>query len=322
MGSQGRDDGHPPDLGHDHPHEHFGRADLAALATRQGVRATWLSLGGLALTATLQLAIVAVTGSVALLADTIHNFTDCLTAVPLLIAFRLGRRPPSRRYPYGYHRAEDLAGIFIVAMILASSVLAALEAVQRLVHPRPMTHPGLVLAAGIIGALGNEGVSVYRIRVGRRIGSTALVADGLHARTDGLTSLAVVGSAIGAIAGIDRADAVLGLLITLVIVSTLVQAARSVLHRILDGTEETTITLIESVAAAVPGVEHVTGAKARWTGHQLRAELSIDVEPSMSVEAGHDIAEGVRGALLRNVPQLSEASVHVDPHEHGPHAMR
>ena len=322
MGSQGRDDGHPPDPGHDHPHEHFGRADLAALATRQGVRATWLSLGGLALTATLQLAIVAVTGSVALLADTIHNFTDCLTAVPLLIAFRLGRRPPSRRYPYGYHRAEDLAGIFIVAMILASSVLAALEAVQRLVHPRPMTHPGLVLAAGIIGALGNEGVSVYRIRVGRRIGSTALVADGLHARTDGLTSLAVVGSALGAIAGVDRADAVLGLLITLVIVSTLVQAARSVLHRILDGTEETTITLIESVAAAVPGVEHVTDAKARWTGHQLRAELSIDVEQSMSVEAGHGIAEGVRGALLRNVPQLSEANVHVDPHEHGPHAMR
>jgi cation diffusion facilitator family transporter len=322
MGSQGHDDGHPPDLGHDHPHEHFGRADLAALATRQGVRATWLSLGGLAFTATLQLAIVAVTGSVALLADTIHNFTDCLTAVPLLIAFRLGRRPPSRRYPYGYHRAEDLAGVFIVAMILASSVLAAIEAVQRLVHPRPMTHPGLVLAAGIIGALGNEGVSVYRIRVGRRIGSTALVADGLHARTDGLTSLAVVGSAVAAIEGIDRADAVLGLLITLVIVSTLVQAARSVLHRILDGTEETTITLIESVAAAVPGVEHVTDAKARWTGHQLRAELSIDVEPSMSVEAGHDIAEGVRGALLRNVPQLSQASVHVDPHEHGPHAMR
>src|SRR5439155_26002647 len=171
--------------GHDHPHQPFGPADIASLATRQGVRATWVSLGGLALTAVLQLAIVVVTGSVALLADTIHNFTDCLTAIPLLIAFRLGKRPPSRRYPYGYHRAEDLAGIFIVAMILASSVLAALEAVQRLVHPRTMTHPGLVLAAGVIGALGNEVVSVYRIRVGRRIGSTALVADGLHARTDG-----------------------------------------------------------------------------------------------------------------------------------------
>ena len=308
--------------GHDQPHQPFGPADIASLATRQGVRATWVSLGGLALTAVLQLAIVVVTGSVALLADTIHNFTDCLTAIPLLIAFRLGKRPPSRRYPYGYHRAEDLAGVFIVGMILASSVIAALEAIQRLVHPRSLTHPGLVLAAGVIGAIGNEAVSLYRIRVGRRIGSAALVADGLHARTDGLTSLAVVGSAIGAFAGVQRADAVLGLLITLVILSTLVQAARSVLHRILDGTDEATIALIETVAAAVVGVEHVTEARARWTGHQLRAELSIDVEPSMSVEAGHDIAEGVRAALLGGVPRLSEANVHVDPHEHGPHASR
>jgi cation diffusion facilitator family transporter len=306
--------------GHDHPHEPFGPPDVASLSTRQGVRATWVSLGGLAFTALLQLAVVALTGSVALLADTIHNFTDCLTAIPLLIAFRLGRRPPSRRYPYGYHRAEDLAGVFIVAMILASSVFAALEAMQRLVHPRPLMRPGLVLAAGVIGALGNESVSLYRIRVGRRIGSAALVADGLHARTDGLTSLAVVGSAIAAFAGVQRADAILGLLITLVILSTLVQAARSVLHRILDGTDETTIAMIESVAAAVVGVEHVTEARARWTGHQLRAELSIDVEPSMSVEAGHDIAEGVRAALLGGVPRLSEANVHVDPHEHGPHA--
>ena len=214
--------------GHDHPHEPFGPPDVASLATRQGVRATWVSLGGLALTALLQLVVVALTGSVALLADTIHNFTDCLTAIPLLIAFRLGKRPPSRRYQYGYHRAEDLAGIFIVGMILASSVLAALEAVQRLLHPRPLMRPGLVLAAGVIGALGNEAVSLYRIRVGRQIGSAALVADGLHARTDGLTSLAVVGSAIGAFAGVQRADAILGLLITLVILKITCDSWRTV----------------------------------------------------------------------------------------------
>jgi cation diffusion facilitator family transporter len=306
--------------GHDHPHEHFGPVDPSFLATRQGVRTTWISLGALAITAIIQLAVVLASGSVALLADTIHNFADGLTAIPLLIAFRLARRPPSRRYPYGYHRAEDLAGVFIVGMILASAVVAAFEAAQRLVHPRPMTHAWLVLGAGIVGAAGNELVSVYRIRVGRRIGSAALVADGLHARTDGLTSLAVVASAIGALAGFPRADAVLGLLITLVIVSTLVQAARSVLHRILDGTEETTITLIETVAASIPGVEHVTGARARWTGHQLRAELSIDVEPLLSVEGGHGIAEEVREALLRDVPRLTEAAVHVDPHEHRSHA--
>lgn len=312
--------GDPPDGGrHEHPHEHFGPADATLISTSQGVRATWISLIGLALTAVVQLVVVVLSGSVALLADTVHNFTDALTAVPLLVAFRLGRRPPTRRYTYGFHRAEDLAGIAIVVMILASAVVAGIEAIRHLLHPRELDHVGLVLAAGVIGFAGNEAVAAYRIRVGRRIGSTALVADGMHARTDGLTSLGVVLSAIGVMAGIDRADAVVGLAITGAIGLTLVQAARAVLHRVLDGTDEPTIGLIEEVAAAVPGVEHVTAARARWTGHRLCAELSIDVEPSMSVEAGHNIAESVRHALLYDVPRLREAIVHVDPHEHDSH---
>jgi cation diffusion facilitator family transporter len=301
-----------------HEHDHLHHADPSN-ATSQGVRTTWISLAGLMVTAALQLAIVIRSGSVALLADTIHNFTDALTAIPLLIAFRLARRPPSRRYPYGYHRAEDLAGVAIVGMILLSAVLAAIEAVRRLLHPQPVDDIWLVLAAGVIGFLGNEAVAIYRIRVGTRIGSAALVADGYHARTDGLTSLTVVLSSIGVLAGIDRADAAVGLAITAVIVVTLVQAARSVLHRILDGAEESTIALIETVAAAVPGVEHVTEARARWSGHRLLAELSIDVDGSLSVEGGHAIARGVHDALLHEVPRLAEASVHVDPHDHGPH---
>jgi cation diffusion facilitator family transporter len=304
---------------HDHPHEHFGAPDAAAAATRHGVRATWISLGILAATGLLQLAIVSLSGSVALLADTIHNLTDALTAIPLLIAFRLGRRPPSRRYPYGLHRAEDLAGVVIVLLILFSAVFAAAEAFERLLHPREPDRLGLVLAAGVIGFMGNEVVAIYRIRVGRRIGSAALVADGLHARTDGLTSLGVVLSAIATFAGLARADAVVGLAITLVIVWTLIGAARGVLHRILDGTDEETITLIEEVAAAVPGVEHVTEARARWTGHRLRAELSIDVDPAISVEEGHHIAERVRQTLQAGVPRLDAAAVHVDPHEHDAH---
>ena len=246
--------------GEGHPHEHFGPSDAAA-STRQGVRATWISLAGLLVTALLQLLIVGATGSVALLADTIHNFTDALTAIPLLIAFRLARKPPTRRYTYGYHRAEDLAGVVIVAMIFISAIVAAVEAIQRLIHPQPIDHVGWVLAAGVIGALGNESVAAYRIHVGRRIGSAAMVADGLHARTDGLTSLAVVGSALGVMAGIPRADAAVGLAITVVIFATLIQAARAVLHRVLDGTDEQTIALIEEVAAAVPGVEHVGDAQ-------------------------------------------------------------
>jgi cation diffusion facilitator family transporter len=304
---------------HEHPHEHFGPADTSLSATRQGVRATWISLAVLGLTAAAQGAIVAVSGSVALLADTVHNLTDALTAVPLLIAFRLGRTRPSRRYPYGLHRAEDLAGVLIVLMILASAVFAGVEAFDRLLHPTEPRRLALVLAAGIVGFAGNEAVALYRIRVGRRIGSAALVADGLHARTDGLTSLGVVVSAVATLAGAARVDAIVGLAITGAIVWTLIRAARSVLHRVLDGTDEDTIALIETVAASVDGVEHVTDAKARWTGHRLRAELSIDVDPELSVEDGHHIAELVRAALLRGVPRLGDAAVHVDPHEHGSH---
>jgi cation diffusion facilitator family transporter len=304
---------------HHHPHEHFAPVDSALLATATGVRATWISLGILGLTAVAQLVVVLLTGSVALLADTIHNFTDALTAVPLLIAFRLSRRPANRRYTYGYHRAEDVAGLAIVLLIAASAVFAAVQSIDRLRHPTSIRHVGVVLAAGLIGFAGNEAVAVYRIRVGRKIGSAALVADGLHARADGFTSLGVVAGALGVLAGIARADALVGLLISLAIVFTLIQAGKAVFHRILDGTDEATVRLIETAAAAVPGVEHVTETRARWIGHRLRAELAIDVAPDISVESGHDIAEHVRSELLHQVPRLVEASVHVDPHEHGPH---
>ncbi len=304
---------------HHHAHEHFGPSDPTALATRQGVRATWISLGGLGATALLQVVLVAVTGSVALLADTIHNFTDALTAIPLLIAFRLARRPPSRRYSYGYHRAEDLAGMVIVAMILLSAILAGVEAVRRLVEPEPIERVGLVFAAGLIGFAGNEAVALYRIRVGRRIGSAALEADGLHARADGITSLGVVVSAIGVWAGFERTDAVVGIAITLAIFWTLVQAARAVVHRVLDGTDEATIGVIEAAAASVEGVEHVSGTRARWTGHRLLAELSVDVDPQLSVAGAHAITDRVRETLLREVPRLADVSVHVDPHEHESH---
>ncbi len=302
-----------------HDHEHFGPADAAVAATREGTRATWISLAVLLVTAGIQLVVAMASGSVALLADTIHNATDALTAVPLLIAFRLARKPPTRRYPYGYHRAEDIAGLVIVAFILASAVLAGIQAVQRLIHPQEVRSPGWVLAAGVVGLIGNEAVAEYRMRVGRRIGSAALVADGLHARTDGLASLGVVVATIGVVLGFERADAIVGLAITIAILLTLWRAARTVLHRALDGTDETTLALIEAVAGAVPGVEHVTEAKARWSGHRLLAELNVAVEPTLTVDRGHAIADDVHRSLLREVPRLAEVMVHVDPHGHEPH---
>lgn len=314
-GSGGRDGTHDQDVQEaTHGHEHLAPADPSLLGTRQGVRATWISLAGLLATGLFQVLIVSATGSVALLADTIHNFTDALTAIPLLIAFRLARRPPDRRYSYGYHRVEDLAGVIILLIILASAIVASVEAVRRLAHPVQIEHVSWVILAGVVGTIGNEAVASYRMRVGRQIGSAAMVADGLHARVDGLTSLAVVASALGVLAGVPRADAAIGLAITIAIFWTLIQAGRSVLHRLLDGTDEQTITLIEEVAAMVPGVEHVTEARARWTGHHLRAELNVDVDSSLSVRGGHEVADRVRDALLRDVPRLSNCTIHVDPH--------
>ena len=297
-------------------HEHFGPADAALMATRAGTRATWMSLGGLAVTAAIQLVVAMLSGSVALLADTIHNLTDALTAIPLLIAFRLARRRPTRRYPYGYHRAEDVAGLAIVALIAISALAAVIEAIQRLIHPQPLTAAGWVLAAGILGLAGNEIVAQYRIRVGRRIGSAALVADGLHARTDGLTSLGVVIATLGVLAGFERADAIVALAITVPIGFTMVAAARAVLHRALDGTDESTLALIEAVAGAVDGVAHVEDARARWGGHRLMADLTVVVDGTLTVEGGHRIAEAVREALLHEVPRLADVTVHVDPHDH------
>jgi cation diffusion facilitator family transporter len=287
-------------------------------ASTVGVRAIRISLAGLALTAAVQVIIVAVSHSVALLADTVHNFTDALTAIPLWIAFVIGRRPATKRYSYGFQRAEDLAGVFIVLVIAGSALFAAWEAVARLLDPRPIHNLGWVMAASIVGFAGNEVVAEYRIRVGRRIGSAALIADGHHARTDGLTSLGVlVGAALVAL-GLERADPIVALVITIPILLVLWQTTRSVFRRILDGTDESTVVMLEEVAASIPGVEHVTSAKARWTGHALNAEIEIQVDRALTVEQGHGIAEEVEHQLLHVVPRLVGATVHVDPHDHSP----
>ena len=302
---------------HRHTHDHASAIDPALATSADGIRAVKLSLAALGATAAVQLAIVLVSGSVALLADTVHNATDALTAIPLWVAFHLGRRPPTKRYSYGYQRAEDLAGVFIVIVIAASAAFAAWESVRRLMDPRPVDRIGWVIAAAIVGAAGNEGVALYRIRVGRRIGSAALVADGHHARTDGLTSLGVLLGAIGVLLGFERADPIVGLAISVAIVFVLRHAARSVFHRVLDGTEESIVVMLETVAAEVPGVDHVTSAKARWTGHDLNAELEIQVDPTIEVREGHAIAEEVEHRLLHALPRLRGATVHVDPHDHG-----
>ncbi len=299
-----------------HSHDAAVSVDSELEASRRGMRALLLSFVALTVTALLQAAIVVVSGSVALLVDTIHNAADALTALPIAVAFTLGRRAATRRYTYGYGRAEDLAGIVVVLVIAASAVFAAVEALRRIADPRELDHLGLVAAAGVIGFLGNEAVARYRITVGRQIGSAALVADGLHARTDGFTSLGVVVSAAAAWAGIERADPVVGLLITLAVLSVLRDAARDVYRRLMDAVDPALVDLVEATARGTEGVRDVGDVRMRWIGHRLRAELEIVVDDHLSVVEAHRIAESAEHRLLHDVPRLHAALVHADPVGH------
>ena len=306
-----------------HSHDAADSVDSALESSAKGIRAVKISLVALLVTAAAQVALVLVTGSVALLADTIHNFSDALTAVPLWIAFVLGRRQANRRYTYGYRRAEDLAGIFIVGMIAFSAVLAGWESIRRLVDPQPISNLGLVMAAGVLGFLGNELVALYRIRVGREIGSAALIADGYHARTDGFTSLAVVIGAIGVGLGFPQADPLIGVLITVAILWILKDAARQVVGRLMDAVDPELVDRIERRAATIAGVEGVSGVRVRWIGHRLEASLHATVDCDVSVSAGHRVAEAVRRDLIGSIRGLDDVLVHVDPCGHDgldPHA--
>jgi cation diffusion facilitator family transporter len=296
-----------------HSHEASDKVDAAMEASAAGMRALWISLGILGVTAVIQAAVAALSGSVALLGDTLHNAADTLTAVPLGIAFVVGRRPATRRYTYGYGRAEDLAGVAIVVLILASSALAAYEAASRLVHPQRVSDLIAVAAAALVGFAGNELVARYRIRVGRKIGSAALVADGLHARTDGFTSLAVLLGAGGVALGWNWADPVVGLVITAAILAVLYQAAREVYRRLMDAIDPALVDQAEETLRTTPGVLGAGLVRLRWVGHQLWAECEIAVSGDITAIAAHEVAVNAEHNLLHALPRLSAALVHADP---------
>ena len=275
-----------------------------------------ISLLGLLATAGFQVVIVLISGSVALLADTIHNFSDALTAVPLWIAFALGRRAATSRYTYGYGRAEDLAGLFIVVMIALSAGIAGWESVQRLADPQPIANLGWVIVAAIVGFTGNEAVAIFRIRVGNEIGSAALIADGHHARADGFTSLAVLLGAVGVLAGFPLADPMVGLGITVAILFVLKQAAVQMWHRLMDAADPAVVEQLTSEAAAVEGVQEVDDLRVRWLGHRLEADMRIVVDEDLPTRESHRLAEQVRHRLFHAQPKLASIIVHVDPCGH------
>jgi cation diffusion facilitator family transporter len=299
-----------------HSHEAADQVDAAMEASAEGMRVLWISLAVLGVTALLQAAVTVLSGSVALLGDTLHNAADALTAVPLGVAFIVGRRPPTRRYTYGYGRAEDLAGIVIVVTIAASSVLAAYEAITRLLHPRHVSDLIAVAAAALAGFAGNELAAVYRIRAGRKIGSAALVADGLHARTDGLTSLAVLLGAGGVALGWDWADPVVGLVITVAILAVLRQAAREIYRRLMDAVDPALVDQAEDTLRGTAGVLDIGQVRLRWIGHQIRAECEVVVNPDITAGQAHQVTVTAEHDLLHAIPRLAAALVHADPEPH------
>jgi cation diffusion facilitator family transporter len=312
----GHHDGLPARILHmlrPHSHDAAGKVDAAMEASAEGMRALWISLVVLMCTAAIQAVVVGFSGSVALLGDALHNAADALTAVPLAVAFVLGRRPATRRYTYGYGRAEDMAGVVIVLIMALSSAAAAWAAASRLASPHRVTNLVAVAIAAVVGFAGNELVAGYRIRVGRRIGSAALVADGLHARTDGLTSLAVLLGVGGVALGWQWADPVVGIVITVAILMVLRQAAREIYRRLMDAVDPALVDQAESALRAVPGVRDVGDVRLRWIGHQLRAECEIVISADCSAVEAHAIAVMAEHELLHVLPRLNAALVHADP---------
>ncbi|WP_113701246.1 cation diffusion facilitator family transporter [Nonomuraea lactucae] len=297
-----------------HSHDSADKTDAALESSSRGLRVLAVSFAVLMATAAVQAVIVGLSGSVALLGDTLHNVADALTAVPLAIAFSVGRRAATRRFTYGYGRAEDLAGIVIVLIIAATAGLAGYEAVRRLIEPQDIRAVGWVAVAGVAGFLGNEWVARYRIKVGREIGSAALVADGLHARTDGFTSLAVLFGAGGAALGFPLADPIVGLVITAAICFVLRDAAREIYHRLMDAVDPRLVEQAEAVLRTVEGVRHVGSVRLRWIGHALRAEVEILVNHDLTVVQAHAVAVEAEHRLIHDLPRLRAATVHTDPY--------
>ncbi|MBI4315363.1 MAG: cation transporter [Chloroflexi bacterium] len=287
----------------------------SAMDSAEGIRALKISLAGLLATATFQGVIAVAGGSAGLLADTIHNFADAFTAVPLWIAFALARRAANKRFTYGYGRAEDLAGLVVLLFVVLSAATAGIESYRKLTLADSPKLIGASIVAAVVGMVGNEAVARYKIRVGEKIGSAVLVAEGRHSRIDSLTSLAAGIGLVGVWLGFPLADPIAGLVITLAIAGILWEVGRDILGRLLDAIEPETVDEIARLASGVSGVQEVRGIRVRWLGHNITVELQICVDGRLPVTDAHTIAERVRGELLGHMPKINDVIVHVDPVE-------
>ena len=299
-----------------HSHDITDSIDDALTGSQEGIKTVKVSLIGLGITAILQLFVALTSGSVALLADSIHNFADATTAIPLFLAFHFGKKAANKRFTYGYGRAEDLAGVFVIAMITLSTIVAAYESILRFSQPQTPTHLAFVGIAAVIGFLGNEYVAKYRINAGQRIGSAALVTDGYHARTDGFASLSVLIAAVGAALGFPLLDPIIGIVVSIVILFTLKETALQIWYRLMDAVDPKLVHSLEQAAKETEGVIAVSTVRLRWIGHNLHAEANITADCKLPLDKAHTIAEEVQHSMLHAVPKLASVSVHIEPCVH------
>lgn len=270
---------------------------------RQANRAVGVSALGLLATGLVELAIALLSGSVALLSDALHNLSDVSTSVLVFVGFRASRRRATDRYPYGYERAEDLAGVGIAVVIWASAALAGAESIDKLVQHGSTRYVGWGVAGAAVGIIGNQLVARYKFTVGRRINSATLIADAKHSWLDALSSAGALVGLLGVLAGFRWADAVAGLVVTGFICHVGWEVTADVAHRLMDGVDPEVINRAETLAGQVSGVQHAH-ARARWTGRTLHVEIEGWLDAHTSVADADRIGQAVAERLSAELPDM------------------
>jgi cation diffusion facilitator family transporter len=269
---------------------------------RQANRAIAVSAAGLGVTGLVELLLAVLTGSVGLLGDAIHNLSDVSTSAVVFLGFRLSRRPPTEKYPYGLERAEDLAGIGIAAVIWISAAVAGYESIRKLIEHGHTTHIGAGILGAVLGIAGNQAVAWYKLRVGKRINSATLIADARHSWLDALSSAGALAGLIAVALGQPWGDPVAGLAVTAFICHVGYEVTKDVVHRLADGVDPDVITTAEAAAGSVTGVIHAH-ARARWTGRTLRVEIEGWVDPELTAKDADAIGRLVAGNISRQLPE-------------------
>jgi cation diffusion facilitator family transporter len=294
-------------------HKILGRRDPAsafplardrddAAERRQANRAVAASAIGLGATGLVELLLAILTGSVGLLGDAIHNLSDVSTSAVVFLGFRLSRRPPTEKYPYGMERAEDLAGVGIAAVIWVSAAFAGAESARKLIEHGHTAHVGAGIIGAALGVVGNQVVARYKLKVGQRINSATLIADARHSWLDALSSAGALAGLVAVAFGQPWGDPLAGLVVTAFICHVGYEVTKDVLRRLADGVDPDVITMAEAAAGSVPGVIHAH-ARARWTGRTLRVEIEGWVDPELTAKDADALGCLVADQVSRQIPE-------------------